>query len=89
MATPEVFLSAAPNPTSGTSVIRYRVETPGQLRIVVIDTQGRMITELVNGKHDSGTYTVGWDTRTLPSGSYIITATMDGNKKQAIQLVKI
>lgn len=88
MATPDVFLSTYPNPSSGTNVIRYRVEVPGQLRIVVYDAQGRMVTELVNKKQEAGVYSVEWDTRKLGSGSYIITALKDGNKKQAIELIK-
>ncbi len=88
MATPEVFLSTSPNPSTASNTVRYRVETPGQLRIVVYDTQGRLVTELVNKKHEAGTYSVEWDTRKLTSGSYVITALKDGNKKQAIQLIK-
>jgi hypothetical protein len=88
MATPDVFLSTYPNPSSGTNVIRYRVEVPGQLRIVVYDAQGRLVTELVNKKQEAGVYSVEWDTRKLGSGSYIITALKDGNKKQAIELIK-
>jgi hypothetical protein len=88
MAAPEVFLSTFPNPANGTNTVRYRVEVPTQLRIVVFDTQGRLITELVNKKHDAGVYSVEWDTRKLTSGAYIITALKDGNQKQAIQLIK-
>jgi hypothetical protein len=88
VATPEVFLSTYPNPSSGTNIVKYRVEVPSQLRIVVFDEQGRMVKELVNKKHETGMYSVEWDTRKLTSGSYIITALKDGNKKQAIQLIK-
>jgi hypothetical protein len=88
VAAPEVFLSTSPNPASGTNTVRYRVETPSQLRIVVYDGQGRLVKELVNKKHDAGVYSVEWNTQKLTSGSYIITALKDGNKKQAIQLIK-
>src|SRR5258706_3149074 len=46
MATPEVFLSTYPNPASGTNTIKYHVETSSQVRIVVFDVQGRVVTEL-------------------------------------------
>jgi hypothetical protein len=88
MATPEVFLSTYPNPSEGTNIVRYRVEVPSQLRIVVYDQQGRLIKELVNKKHEAGVYSVEWDTRKLTAGSYIITAVKDGNNKQSIQLIK-
>ncbi len=88
MATPEVFLSTSPNLSSGTNRVRYRVEAPGQLRIVVFDAQGKIVTELVNKKHEAGVYDVEWDTRKLTSGTYIITALKDGSKRQAIKLIK-
>jgi len=88
VAAPEVFLSTSPNPAQGTNIIRYRVETPSQLRIVVFDQQGRMIKELVNKKHEPGVYTVQWDTKSLTAGSYIITALKDGNNKQSVQMIK-
>ncbi len=88
VAAPEVFLSTSPNPSNGTNVVRYRVEAPTQLSIVVFDAQGRMVKELVNRKHEAGVYTVEWNTSKLSSGSYVITAIKDGEKKQAIQLIK-
>lgn len=88
VASPEVFLSTFPNPTAGTNIVRYRVETASQLRIAVYDGQGRIVKELVNKKHEAGVYSVEWDTRKLSAGSYVITAIRDGAKKQAIQLVK-
>jgi hypothetical protein len=88
VAAPEVFLSTFPNPTAGTNVVRYRVETPSQLRIVVYDSQGRIVKELVNKKHEAGVYSVEWDTRKLSTGSYIIAALKDGAKKQVVQMVK-
>ena len=88
VATPEIFLSTSPNPSSGSNIVRYRVEVPGQVRIVVFDAQGKIVKELVNKQHAAGTYTVEWNTNKLASGPYIITALKDGNKKQAIQLIK-
>jgi hypothetical protein len=89
MAAPTVFMSTSPNPASGTNIVRYRVEQPTQLRIVVFDAQGRQVKELVNKKHESGNYSVEWNTQNLSSGSYIITAIRsDGSKQQAVQLIK-
>jgi uncharacterized lipoprotein YajG len=88
MSAPDVFLSTSPNPSNGTNMVRYRVETPAQLAIVVYDSQGKMIKELVNRRHEAGVYTVQWDTRKLTAGTYFITAIKDGAKKQSIQLVR-
>jgi len=88
MASPEVFLSTYPNPSEGTNTVRYRVEVPSQVRIVVYDQQGRLIKELVNKKHEAGVYTVEWNTGKLTAGSYLITALKDGDKKQSVQMIK-
>jgi hypothetical protein len=89
MAAPTVFLSTSPNPSTGTNIVRYRVEQTAQLRIVVFDAQGRLVKELVNKIHEAGNYTVEWDTQKLASGSYVIAAIKsDGSKQQAVQLIK-
>jgi hypothetical protein len=88
VAAPEVFISTYPNPSTDNNTIKYRVETAGQIKIVVFDQQGRQITELVNKKQDAGFYTVNWNTKKLSSGNYLITIMQDGVKKQAVQLFK-
>jgi hypothetical protein len=88
MATPDVFLSTYPNPSSGDNTVRYRIETAGQVRIVVFDQQGRQVAELLNKKQEAGVYTVNWGTQKLSSGNYLITIMKDGVKKQAVQLFK-
>jgi hypothetical protein len=88
VATPDVFLSTYPNPSSGANIIKYRIEVPSEIRIFVLDAQGRQVKELVNEKKEPGVYTVEWDTKKLTSGIYFITAFKDGVKKHAIQLMK-
>ncbi|MEO5562204.1 MAG: DUF4331 family protein [Chitinophagaceae bacterium] len=88
VATPEVFLSTTPNPSTSANTVRYRVETPSQIKIVVMDGQGRQIRELVNKKQEAGIYSVNWNTAGLSSGAYFITVIKDGNKNQTLKLIK-
>ncbi len=88
VASPDVFLSTYPNPSSGVNIIRYRVAVPSTISIMVVDAQGRKVEELVNEKQDAGVFTVEWDTRKLAPGVYFITALKDGLKRQSVQLVK-
>ena len=88
MATPDVFASTYPNPSAANNTIKYRVETSSQIRIVVMDQQGRQIKELVNKKQDAGIYTVNWNTQKLVAGTYFITVIKNGNKGQSIKLIK-
>jgi hypothetical protein len=88
VAAPDVFVSAYPNPSADNNTIRYRLENPSQVRIIVQDQQGRQVAELVNKKQDSGTYSVDWNTTKLAAGAYFVTVVTDGNKKQTIKLIK-
>ena len=88
VATPENFVSAYPNPSDNTNTIKYRVENASQIKIVVMDQQGRQIKELVNKKQDAGVYTVDWNTQKLAAGTYFITVIKDGTKGQSIKLIK-
>ncbi len=88
VAAPEVFVSTYPNPSASTNTIRYRVESPSQIRIVVMDQQGRPLKELVNKKQDAGIYSVDWNTQKLPAGMYFITVIKNGEKGQSIKLIK-
>ncbi len=88
IASPDVFVSTYPNPSADNNTIKYRVENPSQIKIVVLDQQGRQVTELVNKKQDKGIYSVDWNTQKLAAGTYFITVIKDGAKGQSIQLIK-
>jgi len=88
LAAPDVFASVYPNPSANNNTVKYRLESPSQVRIVVQDQQGKHVAELVNRKQDSGIYTVDWNTKKLAAGTYFITIIKDGNKKQTIKLIK-
>ena len=88
VATPEIFLTTFPNPAGATNTIRYRVETATQLKIVVMDAQGKQVKELVNRRHEPGVYTIDWDTQRLTRGAYFITALKDNGAKQMVEMIK-
>ncbi len=88
VAAPDVFVSTFPNPSADNNTIKYRVENSSQIKIVVMDQQGRQIKELVNTKQDAGVYTVDWNTQKLAAGTYFITVIKNGIKGQAIKLIK-
>ncbi|RYZ29973.1 MAG: DUF4331 domain-containing protein, partial [Sphingobacteriales bacterium] len=88
VATPENFVSSYPNPSANVNTIKYRVDVASQIKIVVMDQQGRQVNELVNKKQDAGVYTVNWNTQKLPAGTYFISVIKNGGKGQSIKLVK-
>lgn len=72
-----------PNPFNPVTVIRYRTDKPGQVRLLIHDMAGRMIRELENGYVLPGNHIVEWDatdSRGLPvaSGIYFYKLVADG-----------
>ena len=88
LASPEMNLSTYPNPGSNSNTIKYSVDAPSQVKIVVYDMQGRMVKQLADKKHEAGVYTMQWDMSKLSSGTYVVSAVKDGSVKQSIKVVK-
>ncbi|HEX6172249.1 MAG TPA: DUF4331 family protein [Chitinophagaceae bacterium] len=88
LASPEISLSTYPNPGNNNNTIKYSVNVPSQLKIVVHDMQGKLVKILADKNHEAGVYNVQWDMSKLSSGTYVITAVKDGNVKQTIKVVK-
>jgi hypothetical protein len=88
LASPEMNLSTYPNPGSNNNTIRYSVNVPSQVKIVVYDMQGKLVKVLADKDHEAGVYNVQWDMSKLSSGTYVVTAVKDGNVKQTLKIVK-
>jgi hypothetical protein len=90
LAAPEINMTSYPNPSNtATNTIKYSLDAPSQLRILVYDIQGRPLKTLVEDReHEAGVFYVQWDTHNLARGTYIVTAIKDGSVKQTIKVVK-
>jgi hypothetical protein len=88
LASPEMNLSTYPNPGTNNNTIRYSVNVPSQVKIVVYDMQGKLIKVLADKNQEAGVYNVQWDMSKLSSGTYVVTAVKDGTVKQTIKVVK-
>ena len=53
----------APNPFNGNTVILYRLDAPGPVRLVIYNILGQRIRTLVDEVQKAGTYRVRWDVR--------------------------
>lgn len=87
MATPEMMITTQ-NPVVTSNTIRYRVTSPSQIQIMVMDASGKLMKVLVNKKHDAGTYTIPWNTSGIGKGSYFIIANKNGVPAQSVQVIK-
>ena len=88
IAAPEVFATSSPNPVINTSRLTYRVQSPSQINITVVDASGKTIRTLVNKKQDVGTYNIEWNAGSLVKGAYFISVSKNGELKQTLPLIK-
>ena len=59
-----------PNPFNPKTNIKFDIPKSSNVTITVYDNLGRMVSELVNKKLSVGSYEVGWDALSKPSGIY-------------------
>jgi hypothetical protein len=64
------WMSAFPNPSSSTVMVRYNVPRWSDVRLTAYDLLGRTVRELAPGNQPAGTYEVSLDATGLPSGVY-------------------
>ncbi len=88
LSAPEINISASPNPSDGSSMLKYSVDAPSQIKIVVYDLQGKMIQVLSDKKQEAGVYTIKWDNSRLAKGTYVVAALKNGTNKQTIKIVR-
>ena len=88
LSAPELNVTAYPNPSDGNSIIRYSVDAPSAIKIIVSDMQGKLIKVLSDKKQDSGIYTLQWDNSNMAKGVYLVTVYKNGLSKQVVKIVK-
>ena len=59
-----------PNPFNPSTAIRFALPEATHVSLVIYDTLGRQVAELVNEQMDKGYHQVQWNANGLPSGTY-------------------
>ena len=79
------LIGIQPNPSFGTSTIRYAVPSQEHVRLAVFDLSGRLVRVLVDAELPAGTYEAVWDGhqdraggRAVSSGAYFVRLTAGG-----------
>ena len=88
ISAPQMFVTSSPNPTSNSTLIRYRVETASQVSIEVFNLRGNRIKVLVNQRQEAGVYSVNLALTGLASGVYLVKAVKNGVVQQTIRVIK-
>jgi cyclophilin family peptidyl-prolyl cis-trans isomerase len=75
-----------PNPFNPQTTITYNVEQSGNTKLAVYNLKGQLVTELVNGRIETGEYEVIWDAADLASGVYLLRY-QNGNCQESQKLL--
>lgn len=67
-----------PNPFNPTTTVRYQLQVPSAVKLVVYDLLGREVGMLVNETQAPGTHEVTFDAAGLSSGAYVYRLTAPG-----------
>lgn len=59
-----------PNPFNPVTMIKYRIHSSANVKIVVYNILGKKVSELINEKQNAGSYEVEFNGNNLPSGIY-------------------
>jgi subtilisin family serine protease len=68
---------ALPSPARGATLLRFRLEHPGECGLAVLSASGRRVRTLERGRRDAGEHAVRWDGlddrgMALPPGVYLV-----------------
>jgi hypothetical protein len=82
-----------PNPVSSSSpqgtVLKYSLVERSQVRLVIMNTLGQVVAELVNNSFPIGTYSPTWMPLNMTPGMYIATLTAQGLESGAVQSASV
>ena len=88
------FTGAGPNPSNGTTDLRFSLPTRAGVRLNIYDLRGRLVRRLSDKSRGAGSHVVQWDGldgrgRSVSSGTYFARLTVTGQTLQDVQLRKI
>lgn len=70
----------APNPASGDARASLALTTPDRVTVQVVNSLGSVVATVIDGYHDAGTVPLTVDTSVLPSGAYVLVATVGAGR---------
>ncbi|MDT0630311.1 T9SS type A sorting domain-containing protein [Rubrivirga sp. S365] len=81
----DLAVTSAPNPTSGRALIAFGAAEAGDAQVAVYDVLGRRVAVLASGPVERGRHEVAFDASGVPSGVYVVRATV-GDETQTVRI---
>jgi hypothetical protein len=82
---PSLPVTVYPNPTNGLTTISFEINQPDQIKISVLDMQGKTVFILPEERYSNGKHNVELDLGKIPAGVYTIK--LDGHSGISRQLI--
>jgi len=60
-----------PNPFNPSTQLQFEIPEDSEVSLAIYDILGRKVADLVNGRHEAGTYSVTWNSSGASSGVYL------------------
>jgi photosystem II stability/assembly factor-like uncharacterized protein len=77
-----------PNPFNPETTIEFRLPRRSAVKLVVVNTVGQIVQELLNDVLSAGIYQINWNAQNQPAGVYYAVL-LDGNDRKAIKMISI
>jgi hypothetical protein len=92
--TPVFFAGATPNPSNGTTTLRFSLPTAANVRLNIYDARGRLVRRLSDEFRGAGAHVVRWDGRNgqergVSAGIYFGRLIVTGRTLRDVQVRKI
>lgn len=71
------------NPSTRNVTVSYNLQTPRQVKMNIINQQGKQVASIHEGIVPAGMHTTTWNTRNIPAGVYVCWATIEGMARWA------
>ncbi|MFP4528371.1 MAG: T9SS type A sorting domain-containing protein [Candidatus Kapaibacterium sp.] len=75
-----------PHPVAGISTIEFTMPDAGRVNIRIYNSNGELVSTLLNGYKSEGTHGVEWDSESLESGAYIYSV-ISGNHSETGRII--
>lgn len=73
--------SLAPNPSNGSSTLRFQLSTASPVTVCLVDAQGRNVKQFTLGVRNAGEHSLTLDLNDVAKGSYQVVVTAEGRHR--------
>jgi len=89
LVSPDVMAKNQPNPFTSSTLIKYHLQSGGNVTINIYDQDGKLLRTLVKEMKVAGDYEVTWNASAYPPGNYYAAITLGNTGVRTLKLNKI